>query len=136
RQDPEAPYAAVIPRFITALLEGKSPVVYGDGLQSRDFTYVDNVVDANLLASEAGGVAGQAFNVACGGRYTLLDLLARLKEILGSDIAPIHEAARAGDVKDSQASIEAAERALGYKVSVAFEEGLQRTAAWYRRQVG
>lgn len=135
RQDPESQYAAVIPRFITALLEGKSPVVYGDGLQSRDFTYVDNVVDANLLASEAGGVAGQAFNVACGGRYTLLDLLAKLKQILGSDIAPIHEAARAGDVKDSQASIEAAERALGYKVSVSFEEGLRKTAAWYQAQV-
>lgn len=134
RQDPESQYAAVIPRFIMALLEGKSPVVYGDGLQSRDFTYVDNVVDANLLASEADGVAGQAFNVACGGRYTLLDLLARLKEILGSDIEPIHEAARAGDVKDSQASIEAAERALGYRVSVDFEEGLQRTAGWYRKQ--
>jgi len=134
RQDPESQYAAVIPRFVTALLQGKSPVVYGDGLQSRDFTYVDNVVDANLLASEASGVAGQAFNVACGGRYTLLDLLARLKEILGSDIDPIHEAARAGDVKDSQASIEAAERALGYKVSVGFEEGLGKTAAWYQNQ--
>jgi len=136
RQDLESQYAAVIPRFITALLEGKSPVVYGDGLQSRDFTYVDNVVDANLLASEAGGVAGQAFNVACGGRYTLLDLLARLKEILGSDIEPIHEPSRAGDVRDSQASIEAAERALGYRVSVGFEEGLQRTAGWYRAQIG
>lgn len=136
RQDPESQYAAVIPRFIMALLEGKSPVVYGDGLQSRDFTYVDNVVDANLLASEADGVAGQAFNVACGGRYTLLELLARLKEILGSDIEPIHEAARAGDVKDSQASIEAAARALAYRVSVDFEEGLQRTAGWYRKQTG
>ena len=134
RQDPESQYAAVIPRFIMALLEGKSPVVYGDGLQSRDFTYVDNVVDANLLASEASGAAGQAFNVACGGRYTLLDLLARLKEILGSDIEPIHEASRAGDVRDSQASIEAAERALGYRVSVGFEEGLRRTAEWYQKQ--
>lgn len=134
RQDPESQYAAVIPRFIMALLEGKPPVVYGDGLQSRDFTYVDNVVDANLLASEADGVAGQAFNVACGGRYTLLDLLAKLKVILGSDVEPIHEAARAGDVKDSQASIEAAARALGYRVSVDFEEGLQRTAGWYRKQ--
>src|SRR5438128_539172 len=75
RQDPESQYAAVIPRFITALLDGKSPVVYGDGLQSRDFTFVDNVVNANLLAAEAEGAAGQAFNVACGGRYTLLDLL-------------------------------------------------------------
>lgn len=135
RQDPESQYAAVIPRFITALLNGARPVVYGDGLQSRDFTYVDNVVEANLLAAEAAGAAGQAFNVACGGRYTLLDLLARLKEILGSDIEPIHEAPRAGDVRDSQASVEAAERALSYHVSVDFEEGLRRTVGWYRDQV-
>ena len=135
RQDPESQYAAVIPRFITALLEGKSPVVYGDGLQSRDFTYVDNVVEANLLASEADGAGAKAFNVACGGRYTLLDLLAKLKQILGSDIEPIHEAARAGDVKDSQASIAAAQRELGYKVSVGFEEGLHKTAAWYQSQM-
>jgi UDP-glucose 4-epimerase len=133
RQDPESQYAAVIPRFITALLEGKAPVVYGDGLQSRDFTFVDNVVSANLLAAEAEGVAGQAFNVACGGRYTLLDLLAQVKEILGSDIEPIHEAARAGDVRDSQASIDAAEQALGYRVSVDFEEGLRKTVEWYRK---
>jgi len=134
RQDPESQYAAVIPRFLTALLNGKAPVVYGDGLQSRDFTYVDNVVEANLLASEADGAAGRAFNIACGGRYTLLDLLARLKIILGSDIEPIHEAGRAGDVRDSQASIEAAQRALGYRVSVDFDEGLRRTAEWYRAQ--
>jgi len=136
RQDPESQYAAVIPRFITALLEGKPPVVYGDGLQSRDFTYVDNVVEANVLASEADNAAGKAFNVACGGRYTLLELLAKLKEILGSEIEPIHEAPRAGDVKDSQASIEAAERALGYRVKVGFDEGLRRTAAWYQSQAG
>jgi UDP-glucose 4-epimerase len=135
RQDPESQYAAVIPRFITALLEGKSPVVYGDGLQSRDFTYVENVVNANILAADAPGAAGRAFNVACGGRYTLLDLLARLKEILASDIEPIHEAERAGDVRDSQASIEAAERALGYNVSIDFEEGLRQTVDWYRQQV-
>jgi UDP-N-acetylglucosamine/UDP-N-acetyl-alpha-D-glucosaminouronate 4-epimerase len=134
RQDPESQYAAVIPRFITALLEGKAPVVYGDGLQSRDFTYVENVVNANLLAAEAKDVAGRAFNVACGGRYTLLDLLARLKETLGSDIEPIHEAARAGDVRDSQASIEAAQQSLGYRVSVGFEEGLRKTVDWYRNQ--
>jgi UDP-glucose 4-epimerase len=135
RQDPESQYAAVIPRFITALLEGKPPVVYGDGHQSRDFTHVDNVVNANLLASEADGVAGRAFNVACGGRYTLLDLLARLKEIIGGDIEPIHEAGRAGDVRDSQASIEAAQRLLGYEVAVDFEEGLRTTVDWYRAQV-
>lgn len=133
RQDPESQYAAVVPRFITALLNGKAPVVYGDGHQSRDFTYVENVVNANLLASEAEGIAGRAFNVACGGRYTLLDLLARLKEILGSDIEPVHEAARAGDVRDSQASIEAAEQGIGYRVSVDFDEGVRRTVDWYRR---
>lgn len=135
RQDPESQYAAVIPRFITALLGGKSPGVYGDGLQSRDFTYVDNVVNANLLASEAEGVAGKAFNVACGGRYTLLDLLARLREIIGSDIQPIHEPARPGDIRDSQASVEAAMQAFGYSVSVDFEEGLRRTVDWYRKQI-
>lgn len=132
RQDPESQYAAVIPRFLTALLEGKQPVVYGDGNQSRDFTYVENVVNANLLAAEAEGLAGKAFNVACGGRYSLLELLAKLKKILGSDIKAIHEPARAGDVRDSQASVEAAERELGYKVSVEFDEGLRRTVEWYR----
>src|SRR5215510_16425699 len=90
RQDPESQYAAVIPRFITALLSETSPVVYGDGLQSRDFTYVENVVNANLLAAQAEGVEGEAFNVACGGRYTLLELLAKLKEIIPSRTGPIH----------------------------------------------
>lgn len=136
RQDPESEYAAVVPRFVTALLEGKKPVIYGDGLQSRDFTYVENVVNANLLAAEAEGVAGRAFNVACGGRYSLLDLLGRLKEIIGSGIEPIHEAARAGDVRDSQASIEKAQKGLGYQVSIDFEEGLRRTVEWYRAHVG
>lgn len=134
RQDPESQYAAVIPRFLTALLSGQRPVVYGDGGQSRDFTYVDNVVDANLLASEAEGVAGRAFNVACGGRYTLLELLSKLKEIIGTDIDPVHEPPRAGDVRDSQASIEAAQDGLGYRVSVDFEEGLRRTVEWFRNQ--
>jgi len=132
RQDPESQYAAVIPKFITAILGGRRPVIFGDGLQSRDFTYVDNVVEANLLASESGGAAGRFFNVACGGRYSLLDLLARIKDILGSDIDPIHEAPRPGDVRDSQASIEAAKSVLGYKVLVDFDEGLRRTVEWYR----
>ena len=132
RQDPESQYAAVIPRFITALLNGKAPVVYGDGMQSRDFTFVENVVNANLLASESDNIAGQAFNVACGGRYTLFDLLARTKEILGTDVQPVHEAARAGDVRDSQASIEAAQKTFGYRVTVDFAEGLKKTIEWYR----
>lgn len=134
RQDPESQYAAVIPKFVTALLSGHPPTVYGDGRQSRDFTYVENVVEANLLASEAEGVAGRFFNVACGGRYTLLELLSKIKDILGSDIDPIHEPPRAGDVKDSQASIEAAQRALGYRVTVDFDEGLRRTVAWFSAQ--
>lgn len=134
RQDPESQYAAVIPKFVTALLKGVAPTVYGDGQQSRDFTYVENVVEANLLASEAEGVAGRFFNVACGGRYTLLDLLGKIKGILGSDVDPVHEPPRAGDVKDSQASIEEAERALGYRVKVDFDEGLRRTVAWFKAQ--
>ncbi|HET9531174.1 MAG TPA: SDR family oxidoreductase, partial [Blastocatellia bacterium] len=118
RQDPESQYAAVVPRFVTALLTGKRPTVYGTGRQSRDFTYVENVVEANLLAAEAEGVAGRAFNIACGGRYTLLELLAKLKAITGSNIDPVHEPERAGDIRDSQAAIDAARGSLGYKVSV------------------
>ncbi len=133
RQDPESQYAAVIPRFVTALQTGKQPVIYGDGMQSRDFTYVDNVVEANLLASEADNVAGGFFNIACGGRFTLLELLNKLKEIIGSDIDPIHEPARAGDVRDSQAGIEAAAEAFGYKVKVDFDEGLRRTVEWFQK---
>jgi nucleoside-diphosphate-sugar epimerase len=132
RQDPNSHYAAVMPKFAMALLNGECPLIFGDGLQSRDFTYVENVVEANLLASQAEGIAGRAFNVACGGRYTLLELLGKMKEFLGSDIEPIHESPRAGDVRDSQASIEAAQQGFGYRVSVDFEEGLRRTVDWYR----
>ncbi|HJQ70767.1 MAG TPA: SDR family oxidoreductase [Blastocatellia bacterium] len=134
RQDPESQYAAVIPRFVTALQTGNRPVIYGDGMQSRDFTFVENVVEANLLASEADGVAGGVFNIACGGRFTLLELLGKLKQIMASDIEPIHEAARAGDVRDSQAGVEAAEQALGYSVKVDFDEGLRRTVEWFEKQ--
>lgn len=133
RQDPESQYAAVIPRFVTALQTGKQPVIYGDGMQSRDFTYVENVVEANLLASEVENVAGGVFNIACGGRFTLLELLGKLKQIIGSDIDPIHEPARAGDVRDSQAGIEAAKEALGYSVKVDFDEGLRRTVEWFQK---
>ena len=132
RQDPESEYAAVIPKFVTALLEGRSPTIYGDGLQSRDFTYVDNVVEANLLASESSAAPGGIFNVACGGRYSLLDLLTKLNEITGASVRPIHEAARSGDVRDSQASIEAM-AAIGYRVTTDFDEGLKRTVEWYRK---
>ena len=132
RQDPESQYAAVIPKFVTAVLSGRQPVIFGDGRQSRDFTYVDNVVEANLLASEAQGAAGRFFNIACGGRYTLLELLARINAIAGTQIEPIHESPRPGDVRHSQASIEAAQTAFGYRVAVDFDEGLRRTVEWFR----
>jgi nucleoside-diphosphate-sugar epimerase len=135
RQDPNSHYAAVMPKFATALLSGERPIIFGDGLQSRDFTYVENVVEANLRASLAEDIAGRAFNVACGGRYTLLELLTKMKEFLNSDIEPIHESPRAGDVRDSQASIDAARVGFDYQIKVGFEEGLRRTVEWYRNSL-
>ena len=131
-QDPGSEYAAVIPLFISALSRGERPLVHGDGSQSRDFTYVDNVVQANLLAAEASGVAGEVFNVACGQRFTLLDLLQMLNRILGTSVEPRFGEARAGDVKHSLADISKAQRLLGYSPTVSFEEGLERTVAWRR----
>ena len=131
RQDPTSQYAAVIPRFIMALARGERPVVYGDGEQSRDFTYVDNVVRANLLATQARGAAGEVMNFACGRRYSLLELLEVLRGILRSEIAPVHEPARPGDVKHSLADIEKSRRILGYTAHVSFEEGLRRTVAFF-----
>jgi UDP-glucose 4-epimerase len=136
RQDPASQYAAVIPLFITALLRGEPPTVYGDGLQSRDFTYVSNVVQANLLAATAPGVAGRVFNVACGQRYTLLDLIAILNGILGTQTQPVHTAPRVGDVRHSLADVTAAQEILDYRVKVDFPEGLRRTVAWYKTQIG
>lgn len=132
RQDPTSQYSAVIPLFIKAILAGKSPTIHGDGLQSRDFTFVRNVIEANLLAATAPGVAGQVFNVACGQRYTLLDLITTLNEILGTHIEPVFDSARSGDVKHSLADISRAQEMLGYKVLVDFKEGLRRTTEWYR----
>ncbi|MCB2154994.1 SDR family oxidoreductase [bacterium] len=132
RQDPTSEYSAVIPKFITAMLEGKRPTIYGDGTQSRDFTYIDNVVHANLLAATSETGVGGVFNAACGGAYTLLDLMTLLKELLDSPIEPMFEPARAGDVKHSLADISAARKALGYDVIVDFKEGLRRTAEYYR----
>lgn len=133
RQDPRSQYAAVIPIFITALLEGRAPVIHGDGRQSRDFTYVANNVAANLLACTAPGAAGQVFNIACGKRYNLLQLLELLREYTGVDIPPVHDAPRPGDVRHSQADISRAEEVLGYRPVVSFEEGLRRTVEWYMR---
>lgn len=135
RQDPDSPYSAVIPLFITALIEGRQPVIYGDGLQSRDFTFIANVVHANLLAADAQGVAGRTFNVANGRSTDLLTLLDALNRLLGTDIEPKHEPARVGDVMESLADITEARERLGYKPLVGLEEGLQRSIEYYRSLV-
>ncbi len=132
RQDPTSQYAAVIPIFCTRILAGERPVVYGDGEQSRDFTYVENVVQANIKAALADGGAGHAFNIACGERLSLNQLLAKLNELLGTGIEPIYEEPRVGDVKHSLADISAARDAFGYEPEVGPEEGLRRTAEFFR----
>lgn len=132
RQDPQSAYAAVIPRFLTAMLRGSAPTIYGDGRQSRDFTYIDNVVEANLLAAEAPAEVSGYFNVACGDRITLLELVAHLNAILGTDLAPVHEPPRAGDVRDSQADITKIGDALGFASVVPFGEGLARTVGYFK----
>jgi nucleoside-diphosphate-sugar epimerase len=131
RQDPLSQYAAVIPNFITALLTGDQPVIYGDGEQSRDFTYVENVVEANLLAMDAPGVAGKVFNIAAGERLSLNGLLDHLGSLMGRDPRPRYEPARPGDVPHSQADVSLAEHELGYRPLISVEEGLRRTIGWY-----
>ncbi len=132
RQDPSSPYSAVIPKFIAAMLRGQSPTVEGDGLQSRDFTYVANVVQGTLLACHAPNVAGEVFNIALGGQITLLEMIASLNELLGTQIAPTFVAPRPGDVRHSRADIRKARERLSYTPQVDFREGLARTLAWYR----
>ncbi|MCS6836669.1 MAG: NAD-dependent epimerase/dehydratase family protein [Anaerolineae bacterium] len=134
RQDPTSLYAAVIPKFIQAMLRGEAPVIYGDGQQSRDFTYIDNVVHGNLLAADAPQASGQVVNLATGGRINLLNLVDKLNALLGTNIYPQFAPPRAGDILHSQASIEKAGRLLGYEPLVSFDEGLARTLAWYREQ--
>ena len=136
RQDPNSPYSAVIPLFITALLAGRRPTVFGDGHQSRDFTYVDNVVQGNLCAADAAGASGRVFNVANGRSTSLLDLLAELNRLLGTAVEPLHAPPRAGDIRESLADIRAAQSILGYQPRVGFQEGLQRSLAYYRQIVG
>jgi nucleoside-diphosphate-sugar epimerase len=133
RQDPESMYAAVIPRFITSVLSGKPPTVYGDGLQTRDFTYIDNVVEANLRACSAPGTAcGKVFNIACGERVSLLDILEIVYGLAGRRVAPKFEPSRPGDVRDSLADISLAKDLLGYATKVAFSVGLSRTFEHFR----
>jgi nucleoside-diphosphate-sugar epimerase len=132
RQDPNSPYSAVISRFISAVLSGQRPTVYGDGEQSRDFTFVENVVEANLLACLADNVSGKVFNVGSGERHSLNDVLRALSTIAGRELNPEYDAARPGDVRHSLADIDRARRLLGYEVRVRFEEGLRRTVQWFQ----
>jgi len=139
RQDPESQYAAVVPKFIAALLRNEPPTIFGDGEQSRDFTYVENVVEANLLAAQAKGpdVAGQVFNIACGTRVTINKLAQMLAEIIGVDpeLKPHYAPPRPGDVRHSLADISKGQRFLGYHVKVDLFEGLKRTVDWYRQVI-
>ncbi len=132
RQDPNSQYSAVIPLFITALLEGRQPIVHGDGLQSRDFTYIANTVHVNLLAADAPNVAGRTFNGANGYSTDLLTLLDQLNDLLGTNIEPQHTAPRTGDVRESLADITQAREYLGYEPVVPFDEGLRRSIDYYR----
>lgn len=132
RQQPNSPYSGVISLFIKALSAGQRPLVLGDGQQTRDFTYVANVVDGVLRACTAPGASGEAINVATGGRVSLLELLAALNRAMGTSLEPEFGESRVGDVRDSQASIEKAARLLGYSTLIDFEEGLRRTVEWYQ----
>jgi len=136
RQDPASMYAAVIPRFITALLAGQPPIIYGDGEQTRDFTYVGNVVQANLLAATAPAeqVAGEVFNVAMGRQTSLNVLVEMLRHIIGSEVSPLYDAPRPGDIRHSRADISKARRCLEYEPHISLDEGLRLTVEWYRDQ--
>lgn len=131
-QDPTSQYSAVIPKFIKLIMADKEPVIYGDGSQSRDFTFVENNVWANIQACTAPKAAGQVINIACGERYTLIDLVNMINEILGKKIEPKFEKDRAGDVKHSLAGIDKAKELLGYEVKVDFREGLKRTVEYFQ----
>lgn len=131
RQDPGSQYSAVIPKFIKAIQADKSPIIYGDGEQARDFTFVENVVHANLLAIEKKNVSGQTMNIACGEKISLLQLVELINKILGKNIKPQFQPARAGDIKNSRANISKARELLNYEVQVDFETGLRRTIEWY-----
>jgi nucleoside-diphosphate-sugar epimerase len=132
RQDPASEYAAVVPRFILWALRGTPLEVHGDGSQSRDFTYIDNVVDANVLAAEAPQASGEVFNVGCGRRVSLLDIVSRLERLVGRSLERRHTPSRAGDVPHTLADIDKAKRLMGYTAAVDFDEGLRRTVDYFR----
>lgn len=134
-QDPSSQYAAAIPAFVTAILEDKSPTVFGDGEQSRDFTYIDNVVEANLLAARAKKTRGEVINIACGEAITVNAIIGMINDLLGKNIEPVCAAPRPGDVKHSLADIAAAEKLLGFKPKVPFRQGLEVAINWYRENL-
>jgi UDP-N-acetylglucosamine/UDP-N-acetyl-alpha-D-glucosaminouronate 4-epimerase len=134
RQDPSSQYSGVLSRFITAMLAGERPVIFGDGEQSRDFTYVSNVVQGNLLACHAPNAAGQVYNLACGRSINLNDVVGMLNRILRTDLRPVYDAPRVGDIKHSLAEISRATADLNYSPAIQFEEGLRMTVEWYRQQ--
>jgi len=134
-QDPASQYAAAIPAFVTAILKNKPPTVYGDGEQSRDFTYIDNVVHANLLAARAKKTAGEVVNVACGEVVTVNAIIGEINRLLGKNVKPIYAPVRAGDVKHSLADITAARKLIGFEPIVLFQEGLERSIDWYRNNL-
>ena len=134
KQDPTSIYSAVIPRFIDALLEGRPPIIFGNGEQSRDFTYIDNVVQANLLAMSAAHLNGEAINIACGKRTSLNQLLNFLKEIVGSKVSPIYEEPRKGDVRHSLANIQKGKEILNYEPEVGIERGLRKTVEYFQKK--
>ena len=132
RQDPSSAYSGVISVFATALLDGRAPTIYGDGEQTRDFTYVADVVDGVLRACDAPGASGEVINVATGGRISLNQLFETMRRLVGGHVSPIYAEARPGDVRDSQADITKARKLLGFEPTVSLEEGLRRTVDWYR----
>jgi UDP-glucose 4-epimerase len=134
KQDPNSIYSAVIPKFIDALIQGRPPTIFGDGEQSRDFTYIDNVVQANLLAMSAEHLHGEAINIACGKRISLNQLLNVLKDFLGSKQSPIHQEPRKGDVRHSLADIHKGKEILNYEPKIGIEVGLKMTVEFFKRQ--
>ena len=133
RQDPRSPYSGVIALFIAAMTGGKAPTIFGDGMQTRDFVYVTNVVEAMIQAATAPAASPHVYNIGHGQGITVLDLVRHLNELLGTNLKPVHAPPRAGDVRFSQADVSRAERDLGYDPKITFLEGLRRTLAWYRQ---
>ncbi len=131
-QDPTSQYAAAIPAFVTSILKNEPPTIYGDGEQTRDFTYIDNIVEANLCAARAQKTGGEVVNIACGEKITVNQIIAMINQILGKNVKPNYVPARLGDVKHSLADITAARKLIGFKPVVLFREGLEKAIAWYR----